>query len=128
MNEKVQRFDQFAILKLMGHKRLAGRVTEETIGGAAMLRIDIPKTSARPEYTKYFGTQAVYCITPCSEDLARRAAEEIERYNDPIPIHIPETRQLASGAVPVPAQVVADSFDGLDEDDDYGDDDEEDYK
>ncbi len=35
-------FETWAILELMGHRRLAGFVTEQEIGGANLLRIDVP--------------------------------------------------------------------------------------
>lgn len=31
----------WAILELMGHRRLAGFITEQEIGGSAMLRLDV---------------------------------------------------------------------------------------
>lgn len=54
----------------MGHQRFAGRVKETTIGGAAMLRIDVPPVDQLPAFTRYFGAHSVYAITPVSEQLA----------------------------------------------------------
>ena len=85
-------FASWAILEAMGFKKLAGFVQEETIAGAALLRIDVPPTTKRTGYTKYFGPTSIYCLTPTSEDIARRAAEEIEAWTDPIPVSLP--RQL----------------------------------
>ena len=42
MREVMETFEEWAVLELMGHRRLAGKVTEATIGGGAFLRIDIP--------------------------------------------------------------------------------------
>lgn len=39
-------FEGYAILELMGHRRLAGYVSEVEIAGAAMLRLDIPEHPA----------------------------------------------------------------------------------
>ena len=36
------KFEEWAILELMGHRRLAGKITDAVIGGGAFLRIDIP--------------------------------------------------------------------------------------
>ena len=46
-------FDEWAILELMGHRRLAGKVTEQEIGGANMIRIDVyrAKPESRPSLT-----------------------------------------------------------------------------
>ena len=63
-------FEEWAILELMGHRRLAGRVSEETIGGAAFIRIDVPDGA-----TQFYAPGAVYCITPTTEALARQFAK-----------------------------------------------------
>lgn len=81
MGEKA--FEEWAILELMGHRRLAGRVIEETIGGASFIQIDVPKGA-----TQFYAPAAVYCITPTTEDLARRFAEgnrpqPVSRYDLP---------------------------------------------
>lgn len=80
------RFDQWAILEIMGHQRYAGRVSEETIAGAAFLRIDIPAKKDQPAFTKLFSPASVYAITPCSEELARGVAEQLSQ----VPISIYE--------------------------------------
>lgn len=79
-------FEEWAVLELMGHRRLAGRVSEETIGGAAFIRIDVPGGA-----TQFYAPGAVYCITPTSEEIARQFAEgnkprPVERYELPAPI------------------------------------------
>lgn len=70
-----QTFAEWAILELLGHRRLAGYLTEQQIGGATFLRIDIP--SAEPNTltaTQYYAPSAVYGITPTTEDVARKVA------------------------------------------------------
>ena len=74
-------FDSWAILELMGHRRLAGKVTEATIGGGAFIRIDCP--GKEKETTQYYAPGAVYCITPTTEEIARKFAE----YYEPQPVH-----------------------------------------
>lgn len=66
-------FDSWAIVELMGHVKMAGRVTEEERFGVKMGRIDIPQADGG-FVTQYFGGSSVYRITPCTEDTARRAA------------------------------------------------------
>jgi hypothetical protein len=72
------RFDQWAIVELMGHVRLAGRLTEESYFGVALGRIDIPnddlKLGDEPFVPQYFSGWSVYRITPVSEEAARRVA------------------------------------------------------
>ena len=73
MMQEKQPFDQWAILEIMGHVRFAGRVTEEVIAGAALLRLDVPEIEGQPAFTKFFGASAIYSITPCGEETCRAA-------------------------------------------------------
>lgn len=75
-------FAEWAIVELMGHVRIAGRVSEERLFGAALGRIDIPTDDAGGFVTQYFGGGSVYRITPVSEELARSVA----RANRPEPV------------------------------------------
>ncbi|MDD5081747.1 MAG: hypothetical protein PHU08_00095 [Dehalococcoidales bacterium] len=63
-------FKEWAILELMGHRRLAGLLTEVQIGGASFLRIDIPDKDGKTEASQLYAPGAVYCITPTSKEIA----------------------------------------------------------
>lgn len=72
-------FEGWAILELMGHRRLAGHLSEVTIAGGSFIRIDVPADSARAidtsiEATQFYSASAVYCITPTTEETARAVA------------------------------------------------------
>ena len=77
MEEKQIKFESWAIVELFGHNQLSGKVTTETIAGQEFIRIDVPKTSKVPEFTKYHLPSAVYGLTPVDEDYATRMAERI---------------------------------------------------
>lgn len=66
----------WAVLEIMGHRRVAGHVVEETIAGAPVLRVDIPgPTAGDPvKATQYYGGASLFCMTPTSEELARKEA------------------------------------------------------
>ena len=64
----------WAIVELMGHVRLAGRLSEEEHYGAKMGRLDIP-TDGWAFVTQFFGGGSVYRITLVSEDVARHVAK-----------------------------------------------------
>ena len=76
MTEQHEPFATWAILELMGHRRLAGFLTEQTIAGAGLLRLDIPAAGDASAVTQFYSPQAVYCITPCDEAIAREMAKQ----------------------------------------------------
>jgi hypothetical protein len=114
--------DTWAIIEQFGHKKYAGKVSEHVLGSAVLIRLDVPQVTLDEDrtalaFTKYIGPSSIYCITPCSEAIARAAAKELARWNPPIPVEIPVQRQLAAAGV---ADVDGDDddFDNVDLDDD----------
>lgn len=99
-------FAQWCILELMGHRRLGGYLTETTIAGTGMLRIDIPSD---PPVTQLYSPSSVYCITPTTEEIARAIAasypsQPVQRYElpalrDPEPEYTGHTGDPASDYV-----------------------------
>lgn len=85
-------FEEWAVLELMGHRRLAGKITEAVIGGGAFLRVDIPGKNGE-QTTQYYSPNAIYCITPTTEEIARAVAVDLQ----PEPVHRWEIPQLYSG-------------------------------
>jgi hypothetical protein len=89
MSEGEKGFEGWAILELMGHRRLGGLISEATIAGAGFLRIDIP----HPQHldamaaTQFVAPASVYAITPTTEEIARaiasRAPEPVSRWELP---------------------------------------------
>jgi hypothetical protein len=81
------RFEGWCVLELMGHRRLAGMVTEVEIAGSGMLRIDVPGEDG-PTATQFYSPSAVYAITPTTEAIARGFArryrpEPVQRWELP---------------------------------------------
>jgi hypothetical protein len=109
-------FDSWAVLELMGHVRMAGRVTEEERFGCKMGRIDVPLGDGFT--TVYFGGGSVYRMVPVTEELARSVAEG----SQPKPVHPWELPKPKGAAVPREIVTEADP----DGDDGEGEDDEED--
>jgi hypothetical protein len=79
---------QWGIVELMGHKVVAGLVSKSEMIGDAMLRVDVPATSAYPAFTQLYGTAAIYAVTFVSEDVARATAEAT-RVN-PVSVYVPQ--------------------------------------
>ena len=94
--------ETWAIVELMGHVRMAGRLTEEEHFGAKLGRLDIPQQpdpgcpqclgkgltgepgallactspSCSGVRTQFFGGSSVYRVTPCTEEVARLIASK----------------------------------------------------
>jgi hypothetical protein len=66
--------ETWAVVELMGHVRLAGRLSEEERFGAKMGRLDVPNDDGGFT-TVHFGGASVYKITACTEAVARVAAK-----------------------------------------------------
>jgi hypothetical protein len=98
----------------MGHRRLAGLLSEQNVGGAAFIRIDVPST---PPVTQLYAPGAVYAITPCTEDVARAVAAKTR--TDPVSLLGIDPRLPAASA---PMHVDDDYADDDDDADDDGDD------
>ena len=71
-------FQEWAIVELFGHDKMAGKVTDAPIGD--LLRIDVVNQNDETLYTRYVNPDAVFAINPCSEDLAKAAAN---RFSSP---------------------------------------------
>lgn len=71
---------EWAIVEMLGHKTLAGRVSEETLFGQTLMRIDIPEGGEHgQDLTQWYGPSSIYCFTKCSEHVARQVAQTIDR-------------------------------------------------
>src|SRR5260370_169067 len=78
-------FTGWAIVELMGRRRIAGYVTADApLLQATRLQVDIyPGEAAQPAATQ-FTSYPVYCLTPCTETLARKAGMDAIRYDMPV--------------------------------------------
>lgn len=110
-------YEGWAIVELMGHRRLGGYVQEASMYGATMLRIDVPAPpdGATKDATQFYGGSAIFSVTPTSEETARRVAA----IGQPAPVQHWELPQLPA------RHVEAERDDDSDLDGDREDDDEE---
>lgn len=104
-------YEGFAVIELMGHNTLAGYVSEQTIAGVAMLRVDVPAVGDVPAYTKFVSGGAIYGITPTTQEIAERAAQRLR------------SRPVSEYVVPVPPArpALIDSTAGGDDEDEDDD-------
>jgi hypothetical protein len=86
MDEKIE--TQYAIVELMGHKVTSGAVTKDESYGTPLLRVDVPATSAYPQYKQFFGLGTIYCLTPVSQAVAEKVAEGNKA--NPVSVYCPD--------------------------------------
>lgn len=90
---QTEKFESWGVLELFGRLRLAGKLSEETIGGCAFIRIDVPEVKGAPAYTRFFTQGAIYSMTPTSEEIARGVAEGL-RARPVSPYELPASIQI----------------------------------
>lgn len=72
--QQIEKFEAWGRLELFGHKQLAGKLSEQTIGGVHFVRIDVPPVHDVPAYTQMFTQGAIYSLTITTEQTARLLA------------------------------------------------------
>lgn len=113
------KFEQWCILEIMGHQTYAGVVSEQVIGGASFVRIDVPECDGVPAFSKCFGASSIYCITPVTEEVARLRAKSLRQaplsvYD--LPADVRDRMRTPALAGPVNHDQDDDEFDDFDPD------------
>lgn len=72
----------WAVVELMGHQRIAGRLTEHTLAGSSFIRIDVPEgqyADGSPRQTQTFlqSPGSIYRVRLVDQACAMLAAAEI---------------------------------------------------
>lgn len=76
--ESTDKFESWGLLELFGRQRLAGKLSEQTIGGCHFIRIDVPEVGLAKAHTRFFTQGAIYGLTPLEETTARKMAAYLE--------------------------------------------------
>lgn len=58
----------WAIVEMLGHRRILGQLSEVTVAGSTMLRVDTPSD---PPRSVLVAPASLYAITPCDEEHVR---------------------------------------------------------
>lgn len=74
-----EKFEQWAIVELFGHQRIAGKVTEQVIGGCSFVRVDVPQVDGNQPFTKLYGQGAIYAMSFTDEETAKCAVRMLRQ-------------------------------------------------
>ncbi|SFW16393.1 hypothetical protein [Chitinophaga sancti] len=91
-----EKFEQWCIVELMGHQKIAGKCSEQNIAGSNMLRVDVPTTEKQPGFTRFYSSSAVYAIHPVDEQTATLMAGRLQQ----APITIWDMQELMRSKTP----------------------------
>lgn len=72
------KFSGWGLVEIMGRQRIAGRLSEQTIAGSSLLRVDIPLSDAPDHFrTQFVGGGSIHSLHPTDEQTARLLAKRI---------------------------------------------------
>lgn len=72
-----EKFEIWAIIGLFGHQKLAGKLSERQIAGFNFAMVSIPETKSVPAFDRFINPSAIYDINPCTEEMARGYANQL---------------------------------------------------
>jgi hypothetical protein len=93
----------WAIVELMGHRVVAGFVSEVTRFGAALMRVDVPGRETETAISQLYGGAAIYCVTPTTEETVRRKLQQTYELPEMVRLALPAPE--ASPPEPYPYEV-----------------------
>ncbi len=92
-NPNEETLETWAYVEIMGHTKIAGRVSERKIGGVAvMLQVDIPNSDEGFSHTQIFSPSSIFSITPTTEEWCRNFVKA--RVDYPVLPFIPNNNLL----------------------------------
>lgn len=93
MSEANETFCAWALVELFGHQRIVGKVTEQTIGGGAFIRVDVPDADGKTRFTRFYGHSAIYAISPIDQVTAISLAQAV----NVVPVQPYELPRISAG-------------------------------
>jgi hypothetical protein len=75
----------WCIVELLGHRVIAGFVSEVEIAGSGFLRVDLWAADGEPRATQYVAPSSIYCLTPTTEEAVRERMQPRPVYRYALP-------------------------------------------
>lgn len=102
INSTDEALDMWAFVEVMGHSKIAGRLTTRKLGVQVMLQVDVLKPDGSAvAFSKLYSPASIFSITPVTEDWCRRWSQQASRFDfRPVPYmqEAAPAPQLAEGA------------------------------
>jgi len=84
--------ETWAYIEIMGHTKVAGRVSERKVGVNVMLQVDVPNPGEGFSHSVVYSPNSIFSIQPTTEKWCREFVKARIEY--PVLPYIPEGRQL----------------------------------
>ena len=97
INSTDEALDFWAFVEIMGHTKIAGRLTTRKLGVSVMLQVDVLKPDGSgTAYSKLYSPSSIFSVSPVSRDYCLKWAVESTKYKfAPVPYIEPERPRLA---------------------------------
>lgn len=92
IDKNQESIETWAYIEIMGHSRIAGRVSTMKLGVNVMLQVDVPKADDGFSHSELYAPTAIFSIKPTTEEWCRKWIASHRTY-EVLP-YIPPTRQL----------------------------------
>jgi hypothetical protein len=92
LDKNQETIETWAYVEIMGHSKIAGRVSERKVGVQVMLQVDVPKPDEGFSFSKLYNPSSIFSISPTTEEWCRKFVKARVEY--PVLPYIPESRQL----------------------------------
>jgi hypothetical protein len=69
----------WAIVEIMGHEKLAGQVSQASVAGMPMLRVQVPATDKAPGFERLLSGPSIFSLTPVTESVARIVVASLQK-------------------------------------------------
>jgi hypothetical protein len=66
----MKELNEWAIIEIKGYRKVAGKITSETLAGFEFLRVDIYSSPEKIELTEYYNPSSIHSIIPVSVETA----------------------------------------------------------
>lgn len=94
IDKNEEQIETWAYVEIMGHTKVAGRISERKIGIQIMFQIDVPKPDEGFSHTVIYSPSSIFSIQPTTEEWCRKWIGTRVNY-DVLP-YTPQMRQLQS--------------------------------